>query len=131
MAKRLLENGERWLRQKLKLIDEVSVAYRRGEETITLTATIGKTEREQQNHQDGFVGRAQVRDFLIDCDQILFDGVVSDPQTDDAIIETENGTAYVYRITSPGGSEPAFNYSTRQRLTWRIHTELIDEYETE
>lgn len=113
-------------RRAHKRVSGVSVSYIRGLTTITPMATIGATRRDQQS-TDGFVERKQIRDFLIDVAELIFDGGPSEPELDDVIEETDDAVVYVYRLVSPGGSEEPFRYSDRHRLIWRLHVELIEQ----
>ena len=111
-----------------KQISGQQVTLHRGDLTTDFVATIGSTRRDQQNN-NGFVTRVQIRDFLIDVADYILDEDVTAPQIDDELIEIQADRAYVYRLTSPGGTEAPFRYSDRHRITWRIHTELISEYD--
>lgn len=109
-------------RRSHKRTSGVSITYKRGGTSLSLVATIGTTRRDQQ-HNDGYVARKQIRDFLID----VADLSIGEPEIDDEIEETAGGIVYVYRLVSPGGSEEPFRYSDRHRLVWRLHVELIEE----
>lgn len=113
-----------------KRANGIPVTLRRGEGTGSAIATIGRTRRDQQQ-ADGFFTRTELRDYLIDVADYQIDGEQTTPDIDDEIHETVAGRVYVYRLTSPGGSEPRFLYSDRWRITWRIHCELIDERDAE
>lgn len=104
----------------------VPVTYWRGNQSVTLTATIGRTRRDQQTH-DGVITKREVRDYLIDVADLVIDGQQVIPHIDDEIREESAGTIFVYRLSSPGGDEAEFRYSDRHRVTWRIHTQLIGE----
>lgn len=93
-------------------------------------ATIGRTRRDQQS-RDGVVSRVEVRDYLIDVSDYRFDSTAVEPQHDDEIREAVGDRVHVYRVVSPGGAEAPFRYSDRHRITWRIHTRLIDEFDDE
>jgi len=109
-----------------KRLNGLEVLYKRGAFTCSPIATIGTTRRDQQS-ADGLISKKQVRDFLIDVADLVLDGAAVEPQRDDVIEETDGETVFVYWVQSPGGSEPAWRYSDRHRITWRIHGQLIEE----
>lgn len=98
----------------------IQVVVCRDGECLPVMATVGTTRREQQQN-NGFITRLQIRDFLIDVCDYPF----GEPQIDDEIHEIEGNRTYVYRLMSPGNSEEPYRYSDRHRITWRLHTQLV------
>lgn len=73
-----------------------------------------------------FVGMLRVRDWLIAADAYGFGAGVVEPAPGDLIRETlEDGGVEVFEVMSPGGREPAWRWSDRQRNTLRVHTKRI------
>ncbi len=120
----MLHRGQSWLADKLTKHVSRRVVYRRDELGVELSATIGKSEYEQDNGE-GVVTRAQVRDYLIDTDALLLSIIGSLPRRGDRIVEVDGDTTFVYELMSIG-NEPPWRYSDPFRVKLRIHTKLVD-----
>lgn len=122
--KDLLRAGQQWLADKLSEFASREVIYQRDVTQFPVTATIGKTEAEQDSG-DGLILRVEIRDFLIDTQSLAIDGAPILPERGDRILETEAGQTFTYEVL-PIGSQRAWRYSDPFRLKVRIHTRLID-----
>lgn len=100
-----------------------SVVYVRGTDSITATATIGRTIFRFDN-AFGIQERYESRDYLILSADLEIDGEVVIPIMGDKIKELVGETTFVYEIMAPGG-EPCWRYSDPYRRTLRIHTKYI------
>jgi len=83
----LLEQGMEFLHEQRDAHMSTPVVYVRGVEEVTLNATIGQTEFEEQD-RDGFVQREQSRDFIVLAEDLIIDGSVVTPESGDLIRET-------------------------------------------
>jgi len=120
----LLELGAAWLEDQRTRHLSRMVAYLRGNDSVNVAATIGRTEFEQADEY-GVVHRTESRDFLITAaDLVLADKPVL-PQAGDRIRETDGDQIFLYEVMAPGG-EPPWRYSDPYRRTLRIHTKHVD-----
>lgn len=119
----MLRQGQRWLSDKLSKHASCEVVYRRGELGVFLRATIGQSSY-QQDDGEGTIVRSQVRDFLINTDELLLSVIGSLPRRGDQIIE-EGETIAVFEVMSLG-SDPPWRYSDPFRHKLRIHTKQVE-----
>lgn len=103
----------------------VPVTYRRGTESVDLTATVGESVVEVAD-ESGFLVREELRDYLIDAADLVLSGVQVEPRKGDRIEETIDGALHVHEVRAPA-QEPVFRHSDRARTRLRVHTKLIDE----
>ena len=120
----MLHKGQSWLAAKLTRFASRRVIYQRDEFSVELPATIGKSEYEQDDGE-GVITRAQVRDFLINTQDLLGSVIGTWPKRGDRILETDGDTTFVYELMSIG-NEPPWRYSDPFRVKLRIHTKLVD-----
>jgi len=121
----MLQRGQAWLSQKLTQHASRMVTYQRDELSVELSATIDKSEYEQDDGE-GIVTRAQVRDFLINTKDLLSSVIGTWPRRGDRIIETDGEITFVYELMSIG-NEPPWRYSDPFRIKLRIHTKLVSQ----
>jgi len=121
----MLQRGQAWLSQKLTQHASRLVTYQRDELSVELSATIGKSEYEQDDGE-GIITRAQVRDFLINTKDLLSSVIGTWPRRGDRIIETDGEITFVYELMSIG-NEPPWRYSDPFRIKLRIHTKLVSQ----
>lgn len=119
----LLKDGLGWLEDQRAIHLAHEVAYSRDGNSVTLDATVGRTQFEQQD-EFGRVIRYQSRDYLIAAEDLILGGNQVEPAEGDGIRETIGGQTHVYRVMSPG-DEPPFRWSDPYRKTFRIHTKLV------
>lgn len=120
----LLQIGSDWLADQMKAHVGRSVTYRRGGDSVTVTATIGRTEFELDD-EFGVLQKFESRDFLIPAADLVLNSVTVLPERGDEIDETQGGTTYTYEVMAPG-KEPHFRFSDPYRRTLRIHTKQTD-----
>ena len=119
----LLANAATWLAQQRTKHLSQPVLYRRDPDSVTVSATIGKTEFEIDD-EFGVVQRIESRVFLVLTEDLILGGIVSLPQRGDIIEETVGTEALLYEVTAPG-KEPCWRYSDLHRQTLRIHTKFV------
>lgn len=120
----LLERGAAWLEgQRVKHLAR-TVVYQRGENSVEVQATIGRTLFDQAD-QYGAVVRHEARDFLILTNDLVLGGRAVLPERGDRIREPQGSKTFVYEVMAPGG-EPVWRYSDPYRNTLRIHTKQVD-----
>ena len=100
------------------------VAYRRGAESFTPLATKGVTGAERHDG-DGMIINDEIRDWLINRDQMVLNGVAVEPEEGDEIVETDpQGVTNVWKVL-PLVSDRCWRWSGPHNLRFRIHVKLI------
>lgn len=120
----LLEQGASWLNDQRHKFMTSTIVYERGVDSVTLLATIGRTEFEQSDEQ-GLISRIESRDFVMQRADLVLGGNPVLPKAGDIIKETVGTTTYVYEVMAPGG-EPPFRYADPYRYSLRVHTKYIE-----
>jgi len=100
-----------------------TVTYRRGSDSVELSATVGQTVFRLTDEQ-GFEVRIVTRDYLIAADDLLLAGSQTEPRRGDRIEETDGGVTRVYELLGPGG-EPEWRWSGPNHVTLRVHTKEV------
>ncbi len=117
----LLGQGVTWLNGVRHAHMTRTVTYVRGVDSVSLSATIGKTEFEQVD-ESGMVQRIESRDYIIRAADLVLASAVTLPRAGDLIRETDGAQTFVYEVMAPGG-EPPWRYNgVHNRGTLRIHT---------
>lgn len=119
----LLERGEAWLDDQRHQHMTGTVTYGRGDDTVDVQATVGRTVFEQADDY-GIVQKTESRDYLIRTKDLVLDGQTRLPQRGDLVREKDGDSTFVYEVLAPG-SEPPFRYSDPYRRTLRIHTKHV------
>ena len=105
----------------------VRVEYRRGDSWVMLDAIPATSETASQESAQGFYSRVQMRDYLIDAEQLVLDGVRTTPTEGDEVIETHAGRRHVYEASGAGSGGSPWRYSDPGRTRFRVHTRLVSE----
>jgi hypothetical protein len=124
----LLQQASGWLEEKRTAYASHVVTYVRGDKSVALSATVGKTTFEVDDGY-GVLVRHESRDFLILAADLVLNDTSVLPQRGDRIRETQGATTFIYEVTAPG-KEPCWRYSDPYRKTLRIHTMQIESGET-
>ena len=119
----LLEQGAAWLDRMRQRHAARPVTYCRGEESVEVQATVGRTVFEIADAY-GVVERSESRDFLLTAADLVLDGQAVLPERGDSIRETQDGKTFVYEVMAPG-KEPHYRFSDVYRRTLRIHTKQV------
>lgn len=123
----LTSRGAAWHDEAETVAAGVSVTYSRGNDSVSLTAVVGRTLFSSVSPGTGN-GRASVewgdRDYLIRVADLVLNGSPITPQKGDQITHTVNGVSLVFELMTPTG-EPAWRYSDELRTTYRIHTKRV------
>ena len=120
----LLQRGAEWLGGMFRQHAARPVVYRRGDESASVLATVGRTLFELADAAGEQV-QYESRDYLIAAADLVLDGSQVEPQRGDRIEEVLGGQTLTYEVMAPG-QEPPWRYSDPYRTTLRIHTKLID-----
>jgi len=116
----LPQKGAAWLEGMRHKHVSRPVTYQRGEESITLNATVGRSLF-QVVAADGVVEQVERRDYLVRAADLVLRGAVVVPQVGDRIRETVGAKVEVYEVMG-AGQEKHFRKSDPDGLTLRIHT---------
>lgn len=117
----LLRTGAAWLTDQLKGSAGSTVAYVRGANTATITATVGRSVF-QSEAAGGVIEQHEARDYIVKTSELPY----GEPQRGDKIYETLDGVAQIYEVRTPRGV-PLFHYADAFNTAVRIHTARVDE----
>ena len=121
----LLEQASVWLGRMRASHMGRKVTYRRGQQSVEVTATVGQTTFEVIN-DSGFAELVHSRDYLIAADTLVISGTAVIPKPGDRIEELLNGQTLVHDVMSPDQGKPCWRYSDPYRRTMRIHTKQTE-----
>lgn len=116
----MLADSNVWLEGQRHSYLSSEIEFRRGVESVSLSATIGKTDYQVEDFEGNLL-TAQSIDFIVRPDDL---GSLI-PQQGDRITRNVGCDKLTYEVWTPTGEE-LFVYDT-QRLSMRIHTQLISE----
>lgn len=116
----MLASGAAWLADRLAAAAGTNCAYKRGQNTAQITATIGRSMFEAQN-QSGVVESWESRDYILRTSELPY----GEPVRGDIIVEDVDGVATFYQVSSPRGV-PVFHHGDAFMKTVRIHTQRVD-----
>ena len=118
-----LESASNWLEEMRHRHNTVPIQYQRGEDSIQISATIGRTTFMVDNGS-GILEESESRDFLVRASDLDVGGISTPPRRGDKIHEARDGVVFTYEVMSPNGEAP-FRYSDAYRKTLRIHTKQV------
>jgi len=117
----MIRSGASWLADRLAASAGVNVAYKRGNGTAQIMATVGRSTFESQN-QNGVIENWESRDYLVKTTELPY----GEPQRGDVIVEeAADGVATMYEVTAPRGV-PVFHFADAFELICRVHTKRVD-----
>ena len=119
----LLQQASAWLDRVRRASLAHTVTYERGEDTVDIPATVGRTDFEAVDTY-GVVERTESRDFLVLAAGLVLTGAAVLPEPGDRIREVQDGKTYVYEVMAPA-KEPCWKWSDPYRRTLRIHTKEV------
>lgn len=122
----MLQSGLSWLGSMLKQHASRQVEYRRGAQSVLLSAVVGRTSLEISDDLGGVRTEYTDRDYLIVAADLVLGGVAVEPQRDDVIADGTTGVTQLYEVRMPGNAPP-WRWSDPYRQVLRIHTKLIGE----
>lgn len=115
----MMQGAMQWLREQRKEHMSHPVLYRRGNSSVELAATTGRTVFRIDEGYGRYV-RSVSRDFLFHAGDLVIDGLVTEPEAGDAIIDA----GFVYELMAPGG-EPVWRFADSCDQTVRAHTKFM------
>lgn len=120
MARDMLKTGVAWLDKQRKAHMSSPAVYRRAGDFVSIRATTGTAEYEQENPGDGISRSFNERDFLVSAADLLLSGAPVEPQRGDRI-DVDGKT---YEVNSDGAAPP-WEWSDRFQTVYRIHTKEV------
>lgn len=121
----LLKEGEVWLAAQLRKHAANVVSYSRGDDSISLSAVVGRTRRDISD-ESGAVYRWESRDYLVSASDLRLGGRIVEPQEGDRITEQGPGrSVVVHEVRGAFRGSPAWEWSNPSRTTLRIHTVML------
>lgn len=90
-----------------------------------LEATIARTILYQTDN-NGMRVRAEMRDYLIKPALLVLNSVQVEPEEEDLIIDTNEGTTVTYKVMS-GDAGESWRYTDRYHSLLRIHVKEVAE----
>lgn len=117
----LLQRGTEWLAGKLQRHASREVVYRRGDASVSMLVTVGKTLLRLSDGYGGTKMQWTDRDYIFTRVDLFLDGALTLPQAGDTIEEVIDGTLRVFEVLSPGTGEPHYKLDPHERL-FRVHT---------
>lgn len=119
-----LQQGLAWLEAQRQRFLTQMVTYRRGEQHITIAATLGQSTHRSVD-AEGLEIRTQSVDFLVAASELQIDGVKLMPQAGDRITLVCENQTQLYEVMAPAG-EGVFRECEPYGQTLRIHTKRIN-----
>lgn len=126
MSTDLLHDGLAWLSAQLKAGASQQVVYRRGAESVTVNAVVGKSLLKLDDGYGGVRITWTDRDFLIAAEDLVIGGNATLPQRGDRIEQTIGDVTHIFEVAAPGG-EPEWRWSDPHQIMLRIHTVKLEE----
>jgi hypothetical protein len=116
----ILKDASGWLEDQRMKFRTGPVVYRRGNDSVEVAATVGKTIFEVRN-EFGLIEKTETRDFLILAADLVLNDLPVLPKRGDQVRETVGSKVFVYEVMAPG-KVPEWCYSDPYRKTLRVHT---------
>ena len=116
----LIQEGADWLEGQRKAFLSRTVTYARGEDTVEVAATVGRTQFESSDEY-GITLQGQVRDYILAAADLLLNDETVLPHRGDTISETIGGVLYTFEVMDLGG-EQCYQFCDPSGRTLRVHT---------
>lgn len=115
-----LDAAAAWLDDTLQASDGRAVTFRRGADSVSITATVGATPFIDEA-QDGYTIQWESRDFILSSADLILSGDVVQPQVGDVFEQTIGSDVCTFLVVAPINGQ-CFRYADAARQTIRIHT---------
>lgn len=106
--------------ERLRIVAGKTVTYRRGAQSVSLTAVTGRSEYTTVDDA-GMPVSNQMRDFLIEAAALVLSATQTVPVVGDTIDEVDGTQTRTHVVVSIGDGQP-WQWSDPARTTMRIHT---------
>jgi hypothetical protein len=119
----IIQDGAAWLGGQLKDHAGVDITYRRGSDTVAITATATLHEY-QIVDQDGIATVVISRDYIVHAADLVLDGAEIAPRAGDQIVETIRSVATTFEVM-PLGERRECELVDQDGLLLLIHTKKV------
>lgn len=124
----LLKRAATWLADRREALLSRPVTYARGNSSVEVPATVGKTVFRLDARDGSGVIVVATRDYLVRATDLVLNGAPTLPRRGDQVRESDGDRVITHEVSSPGGASGGeWRYSDPQRVTLRIHTQQIQE----
>ncbi len=123
-----IEKAFKAARTSEKKLAGVSVTLRRDAYVSDMfVATVADTQFEEYQANNTVISNRS-RDYIVDVEDYLVNGVCVTPVPGDVINEMINGKSCRFEVLALAGEQP-YSFMDRSRLVFRVHTkEVINDY---
>jgi len=115
----MLSDATKWLHDQAHDHLADTITYRRGEQEVSLAATVGRSEFEIER-ETGVIVSFESRDYIFRATDLVLGGATVEPADGDRIVEAGR----IYEVLAPG-DHPAWRWSDPFRTAFRVHTKYI------
>jgi hypothetical protein len=112
----LLGDALSWFQRQQRTICAESVTYARGSDTVSINATVGRSDVFASEQEAGVEYTDDMRDFIIDVADLELSGTAIVPQRNDVI--TQDGLTW----TVLPRADVCFRFADPQRTAYRVFT---------
>lgn len=119
----ILQAGQEWLADQLKVHASRQVVYQRGLQQVEVQATIGRTLMKLDDGYGGVRMEWTDRDFLIQTADLILGAAVL-PERGDRVRDTAGANTSIFEVMAYGG-EPPWRFSDPFGKLLRIHSKFI------
>lgn len=119
----VLATGSAWLTTMLHDHASDTVTYRRGQQSIEVSAVIGGSP-ETQVDANGLITQIRNRDFLVKKVALNFGSGPVAPQAGDRIEMTVGGSTETWQV-QPTNGDRGYRDTDALELEWRIHCKRV------
>ena len=120
----ILQSGAVWLAGQLQSHAGQTVTYRRGAESVEITATVGQSEY-MADDVAGFHGSFVSQDWIIPHSVLVLSEEQITPRRGDTVERTVNGEVETYEVLPPSADSDVYRDMGGQGALWRIHSKRI------
>lgn len=120
----MLQSGLGWLKDQLQEHVSRSVTYHRGNDQVSVQATLGRSLLKLDDGYGGIRMEWTDRDFLIPASALILGSTATIPERGDRIHELNETSTSMFEVMAYGG-EPPWRYCDPHQHMLRIHTKFI------
>jgi len=120
----LLDSAASWLAGQLRANAARSVTYRRGGDSVVLSATLGGRLLSVLDAQGNVKVERTDCDFVFAAADLVLAGVPTTPQRGDLIDVLYGAVTRRFEVTAPG-REPVWRYADAHEYLVRVHAKYV------
>lgn len=116
-----LETGLAWLSDQRRAHMSRTITYVRGNSSVELVATAGRSRFQQIDSGRGAALRVHAHDFILSVAELVIDGDATLPRPGDQVRTVIDGVEHVFTV-APFAGGPCYEFTDASRRTVRVHT---------